>query len=283
MTSSPAAPGVRRTVWLAALVFLLTFTAVAGLAVTWFRTVAEPRVTLLGSGGAVSVLVTAGTSRLLIATGDNTTDFDNALGAALPPTIRRLDVLLVPGSEQGSVVAAHVLRARGARYGAFIGPPGSATRELAVSLGLDVLTAPRRYQLADGVSVTVDVGPVVSSNERVPWRATVSHGETTVIILSDGAEFANLEPAEYISALIIVRGQPGRALANANVPALMLSEDVTRKLNWREELARGTSPGLLVLAVADGEAETLRFIDRGLQIPRDAQPLPTMAPSSDDI
>jgi hypothetical protein len=279
MSNSPAASGVRRTVWLAGIVFLLTFTAVGGLAVTWFRSSAEPRIILLGSGEAVSVLVTAGSSRLLIATGDNTTDFGNALDAALPPTIRRLDVLLVSGG-QGSSVASHVLRTRDARYRAFIGPPGPGALDLAADLGVDTLTTSRRFQLARGVSVTIDVDSPATEDDRISWRATVNHGVTMVIILSDGADISVLQRSGFISALVVVRGRPESALANFDVHALMVNEDITRRANWREELARGTSPGLLVLPIANGETETLRFVDRGLQIPRDAQPLPTVGPSA---
>jgi hypothetical protein len=280
MASSPAASSLRRTLWLAGLVFLLTFTAVAGLAVTWSRTAAEPRIILLGSGGAVSVLVTAGSSRLLIATGDNTTDFGNALDAALPPTIRRLDVLLVAGD--GGVVP-HALRTRDARYRAFIGLPNASVGDLATDLGVDTLTAPRRFQLAEGVIVTVNVDPVTTTDDRTSWRATISRGETTIIVLSDGADVANFEPTGFISALVVARGQPDRALINAEVHALLLSEEAARKPTWREEFARGRSPGLLVLPVANGQAATLRFVDRGLQIPAEAHPLPTVSPSSEDV
>jgi hypothetical protein len=283
MTSSPASSGVRRTLWLAGLVFLLTFTAAGGLAVTWFRTSAEPRIILLGSDGAVSILVMAGSSRLLIATGDNTTAFDNALDAALPPTIRRIDVLLVPGGGQGETVAAHALRTRDARYRAFIGPPRSSMLEFESSDAIDSLVTPRRFELADGVRVTLQVDPDGGADDRVHWRATVRHGDTSVIILANGADLAGFEPVEFISALVLVRGAPDGTLADFDLHALVLNEENTRKTTWRQDLARSAPPALIVLPVADGNVETLRFVEGGLQLPEAARPLPTVVPMSDDI
>ena len=57
-----------------------------------------PQVALLGSGNRLSLLVTDGPARLLLATGDNPIEYENALTHVRPIFARRVDVLLVAGS-----------------------------------------------------------------------------------------------------------------------------------------------------------------------------------------
>ena len=55
----------------------------------------EPTVTLLGAGDGISLLVTDGPARLLIATGNDSADFGNALSDARPFCHNRIDILLL--------------------------------------------------------------------------------------------------------------------------------------------------------------------------------------------
>ena len=64
---------------------------------------------LLGAGNRLSLLVTDGPARLLLATGDNPIEYENALTHVQPIFARRVDVLLVAGSGDTLLVplAAH--------------------------------------------------------------------------------------------------------------------------------------------------------------------------------
>ena len=72
---------------------------------------------LLGSGNRLSLLVTDGPARLLLATGDSPIDYENALTDVRPIFARRVDVLLVAGSGNTLLVplAAHERFARAQR------------------------------------------------------------------------------------------------------------------------------------------------------------------------
>ena len=82
----------------AALVFLVAAAGSVAAFTFWLQGLTTPQVVLLGSGNRLSVLVTDGPARLLLATGDNPIEYENALSDVRPIFARRVDVLLVAGS-----------------------------------------------------------------------------------------------------------------------------------------------------------------------------------------
>ena len=91
----------------AALVFLIAGAGSVAAFTFWLQGLTAPQVVLLGSGNRLSVLVTDGPARLLLATGDSPIDYENALGDVRPIFARRIDVLLVAGSSD-KIGRAHV-------------------------------------------------------------------------------------------------------------------------------------------------------------------------------
>src|SRR5262249_699904 len=82
----------------ALLVFVIVVVGCALGFALWFLDVSAPQVDVLGSGNRLSLLVTDGPARLLLATGDNPDQFDNALARFRPIFARRVDVLLMAGA-----------------------------------------------------------------------------------------------------------------------------------------------------------------------------------------
>ena len=197
----------------AALVFLVAAAGTVAAFTFWLRDLTAPQVVLLGSGNRLSLLVTDGPARLLLATGDSPIDYENALSEVRPIFARRVDVLLVAGS--GST-----LRVPLAAHGDSHVRSASALAPLPPSPEADALGAiasfssPRRVRLGPSTQVTVETAlPFgVDADEEFPaWRATVEHGQTRVVVLSDGPAAALFPPATAPSVLAVSGADPAAA------------------------------------------------------------------------
>jgi hypothetical protein len=76
----------------AVLVFLIAAAGSVAAFTFWLQELTAPQVALLGSGNRLSLLVTDGPARLLLATGDNPIEYENALTHVRPIFARRIDV-----------------------------------------------------------------------------------------------------------------------------------------------------------------------------------------------
>lgn len=254
-----------------------------GFGLLWEHDLRSPRVVLLGSGERLSVLVTAGNARVLLATGNDPSAFANALEQARHPTTRRLDVVLVVGSGRSLLAPASLVEDPHVRYRASVGQLVSSAESAALTKeGLPVFPSPRRIQLADGVSIVLE-----SRARREPdgdpseaaWQATVTRGTTTVSILSDGDAATLFRQPARVSALIVV-GE--KALAGWDViPAPVLAVaggDGSRTISGSDLRAyareRFDDP-TWAIRLHPGEVSSFRFVDGGLELSSDAaQPLP---------
>jgi hypothetical protein len=87
-----------QTAGLALLVAAIGFAATVVIGAADSRSYARPMVTVIGAGNGLSILVTDGPARLLIASGDDPAAFGNALAKTRPLGRDRIDVLLLAGT-----------------------------------------------------------------------------------------------------------------------------------------------------------------------------------------
>jgi hypothetical protein len=272
MKSRSRTEGWWRSHWITAIVAACAFLSAFTVTQVWAKNAADVRIFVLGSGSQLSILVTAGEARLLIAAGDDTTAFGNALAQALPPTARRIDVLMWAGSGQSSIVSRHA-EGRGARYLVDLNPvpAPSVARELDESETLD-FSGTRRLELPKGVFVSVEVAPP-SADDRDPqeiaWRITVERQATRVMILSDGAHARLFPPPGSISALIVATNDPEAAVSTNAAPVVIVNAVSVSQSELLQDMAPVTGDDQLILRVHPGQAQGLRFDDLGLQIPQD--------------
>ena len=171
----------------AGLVFLVALVGV-GIAVgLWYRDIMSPRIVFLGSGDRLSVLVSDGPSRLVIASGDDPTGFENALTSVLPIFARRVDVLLVSGAKTtllAPVAAAQDDQVRTIRSLGSVPPSVEASELGAVS----ELTVPSRIRLSPEITLAIEtaVAEDAEPDDPVSWRAVIERGPTRIVVLSDG-------------------------------------------------------------------------------------------------
>ena len=152
----------------AALVFLIAAAGSVAAFTFWLQDLTAPQVAILGSGNRLSLLVTDGPARLLLATGDNPIDYENALTHVRPIFARRVDVLLVAGS--GSTLLRSARRARRfARAQRDRAGAAAAARPRADALGaIASFSSPQRIRL--GPSIAGDC------RDRAPLRGGCGRG-----------------------------------------------------------------------------------------------------------
>ena len=145
----------REVVTTAVLVFLVAAAGSVAAFTFWLRDLTAPQVAILGSGNRLSLLVTDGPARLLLATGDSPIDYENALTHVRPIFARRVDVLLVAGSGSTLLVP---LAARGdshVRSATALAPlPRSAEADAIGAIAS--FSSPQRIRLGPSIQVTVE-------------------------------------------------------------------------------------------------------------------------------
>ncbi|MCC6314097.1 MAG: hypothetical protein IT337_08775 [Thermomicrobiales bacterium] len=249
-------------------VFALAAAGFVPLNIAWLRDMRESRVVLLGSGDRLSVLVLAGDSRLLIATGDDPIAFGNALERQRRPTQRRLDLAFVAGAGDDVLVPAAVAADPGVRLLAALVPFAQAP-DHTVLRGLPALSAPRRIILGDGVVVTLEPIPA-ADDEVAAWRAIVERNDARIVILSDGSAAGRFSPPPASGLLVIAGGKPLEAWGEAPTIALAHADKAITPRKLRDAAAGGASVPRYDVRVHPGDSVAVRFVESGIALPQDA-------------
>jgi hypothetical protein len=259
-------PGLALT---ALLMFLVVGVSCVLAFTVWMRDLAAPRVAILGSGNQLSLLVTDGPARLLLATGDDPIQYENALTRVRPIFARRIDVLLMAGSGESLLVPLAAEADAHVRMSMAIAPlPPSAE---ASAIGpVAAFTAPRRITLGPSVAVTIETALPFGADEEETfpsWRATIEHGETRVVVLSDGDAAALFPPDSPASVLVVSGAAAASAWGNSPAAAIVANGAVVSGSALREALGASPRPPRWAFLVHSGEALRLTFIEGGIEIP----------------
>jgi hypothetical protein len=253
----------------AALVFLVAAAGTGAAFTFWLQDLDAPQVALLGSGNRLSLLVTDGPARLLLATGDSPIDYENALTQVRPIFARRVDVLLVAGS--GSTLRVP-LAAQGdshVRSVTALAPlPRSAEADAMGAIAS--FSSPQRVRLGPSTQVTVETALPFGADadtESPAWRATIEHGQTRVVVLSDGPAAALFPPASAPSVLAISGSDPAAAWDLSPAVAFVANADMIDGPDMRAAFTESHRPPQWGYRVSPGEALRLRFVPGGVELP----------------
>ncbi len=231
------------------------------------RHCARPSITVLGSGSDLSILVTDGPARLLLAVGNDPAGFGNALEQSRPFGCDRIDILLLAGSTSDVTFLTRARRAARARHVEAIGRP-----ELLGTLGLPPeshLPSPRRFRLSAETRVTVETAEQADAEDgpAFGWRATIEHGATRVVVLSDGRFAGTFPESGPVSALIVGGAAAPSALDQIETGVLIASASEVSGKEARDAVTATARDRRWVLRVFPGEAKRFDFTDRGLALP----------------
>ena len=278
--NEPAEHSWRDLLVTTATVFLVTLIGVGIAAGIWYREIMSPRIVFLGSGDRLSVLVTDGPSRLLIASGDDPTGFENALTSVMPIFARRVDVLLVSGTKSTLRAPLSAVDGGQVRLTRSLGgiPPSLEASELGA---MPELVMPGRIKLSPDITLAIETATAANARPDDPpaWRAIVQRGNTRIVVLSNG-EAAGLFSAPPPASIIAVVGDdPVAGWANAPGVALVAAADELSGPELRERFT-GTHAPTWGFRVASGEALTFHFVENGLEVSGESaqQPEPAATP-----
>jgi len=264
----------REVLHTAGTVFLVTLVGV-GIAVgMWYRDIMSPRIVFLGSGDRLSVLVSDGPARLLIASGDDPIGFENALTSVLPIFARRVDVLLVSGAKTTLLAPVAATQGEKVRTTRSLGviPPSLEASELGA---VTVLTVPSRIRLSPEITLAIETAlpEDAKPDDPLSWRAVVERGNTRIVVYSDGeapALFAAPPPASVVA---VTGDGPVAGWNAAPGVALVASAGELTGPALRERFAGANAPRW-GFRVASGEALTFHFVENGLEVAAEAAQQP---------
>ncbi len=228
-----------------------------------------PGVAVLGSGSRLSLLVTAGDARLLLATGDDPVALKNALDLARHPTTRRLDVLLVAGQSRDLQAPAAIADSEHARFMARIGLPSD--RSLPPSLqGLPTIPVERRFRLPEDIEILVRWEPADTNDSAPMWVAMISHDNSSIAVLSEGDAATLLGSVAAVNAVIVAGSEPLDALRSVSTGAIVTTESAVTGKELRQSAAAMAGHAVWGVRVYPGEAVRLTFADGAVTVPPDA-------------
>jgi hypothetical protein len=258
-------------------VFLVALVGV-GIAVgMWYRDIMSPRIVFLGSGDRLSVLVSDGPSRLLIASGDDPTGFENALTSVLPIFARRVDVLLVSGANTTLLAPLDATRGEQVQMVRSLGtiPPSLEASEFG---GVTELTAPSRIRLSPEITLSIEtaIPEDAEADDPVSWRAVVERGQTRIVVLSDGEATRLFSLPPPASVIAIAGDDPVAGWDAAPGVALVTAAGELSGPKLRERFARDNAPRW-GFRVASGEALTFHFVEHGLEVSEESAQQPESA------
>jgi hypothetical protein len=227
----------------------------------------RPAVIVLGSGNNLSVLVTDGPARLLLAAGDDSAAFGNALAKTRPLGRDRIDVLLLAGTTNDVTFLSRARRTAEGRHVEALGNP-----ELIGALGLPadaLLLSPRRFQLTRETHVTVETVDRSETAEgpSFAWRATIDHGTTRLLVLSDGRAVGDFASVGPVSALLVGGEHAVESLSQVDTQVLVVSAVALAGKEVRGEVAEFARSRKYVVRVFAGDATSFAFTDGGLELP----------------
>jgi hypothetical protein len=263
-----------------AIVFVVTAIGCTAVFALWRQELHPPRVVVLGSGDRLSLLVSEGPARLVLATGDDPIGFENALTRVLPLFARRVDLLLIAGSGRSLLAPVTAAGDPHVRTMAALAPLPPSPESDAIG-PIVPIAPPQRIQLGPTVSVTVETALPFAADpgESFPaWRATIERGQTRVIALSDGDAAALFPPAEPASVLIVSGPDPIEAWDSTPAVGLVANSEEINGPALRAAFSETSHPPEWGFVVFPNEALALELVPGGIELP--SEPAHTLDPHS---
>lgn len=267
-----------RTIELFVFIALLALGGTAIVSASWIRDYAQPRVTLLGAGRGISVLVTAGSTRVLIVEGTDPAELGNAVAKARHPGLDRIDLLIISGNAAASGFAPRVIGLLDPRSVLSVGSAASLA-----PLGLlpeQIIDRSMEIELEDGVTISIDLWPAVGAeNEDVTWAARIERGGAAVYWVSDREALIQNPPSERVDVTIIGRGRPAGDTPLPLTRAIVVPGESITGPELRSVALASLGPETQTCRVFAGEAVRIDLNPEGIRTVPGA--IPAGTPSAD--
>lgn len=169
---------------------------------SWERGYAESAVTVLGSGDGLSALIQIETTRILIVSGDDPSEFANALARARPGQTPRIDLVVVtPGATR---VASRAIAIVNPAQVLVLESPLFEVVPHEWDAATSIVSVVSTVDIKDHATIEIDPGYAVNTaNAGWSFRLRSSIGDLLI------SERAPLTVLPQIDAFVIAGGEPG--------------------------------------------------------------------------
>lgn len=271
--------------------WLLLGTVAIVLAVTtfaipaWTAARSSPRVVLLGSGSALSVLILSGDTRVVIAAGDDPAAFGTAFGGAIALAGGRIDLLIVGATGKELAVPADLAHGSDVRQVVRLGAPHPAAETGDLPDDLPQVPPLARIDVAPGLAATIETVEIPKPDEPgdfdLAWRAEIRYSAATVTVLSAAEDAGQFAPLDSRGVLVAASGDELGALLPSPAGALVVSAKDVDGGELRANLPPLLLADLPTVRVHSGTAVTLLLTEGGVELPANdvvvVRPLPETA------
>lgn len=226
-TNTPANRSRARTLELFVLVFLVALGGTSVVAASWARDIAQPRAILLGADRGISVLVTAGATRVLIVNGTDPAALGNAVSAARHPGLDRIDIMIVSGNAAAAGLVPQAVELLNPREVITVGGTGSLEGTSIVPR--KVIENSTVVELPEGVTISIEVWPAADGeNDDVTWAAAIERGDASLYWVADREQLMQETLPATTDVTVIGRGAPAADSPFPNTTAIVAAgESIT--------------------------------------------------------
>jgi hypothetical protein len=259
----------RSNVLTALIALMITIIGGSLVCLSWMRELQEPSVTFLGSGSDLSVLVSDGPARILLATGDDPIAFENAFLATQPLFARRIDLLLISGDAASLRVPEAARNATLPRQIAAVGelPPSP---ELEVMQPMEVLSGHRHIRLSGGTSIWIETQMPVGADPldtTEEWRLSIDHGGTRIVVYSDGQSVPLFPPQRPASIVAVAGSDPLTFLTEGDGSVFVANATRIGGPELRESISAPDADTSWIVRIHPGDAVRMELTPEGVAVP----------------
>jgi hypothetical protein len=256
--------GWARTIELFVFVTLVALGGTTIVAASWARDVAEPRAILLGADRGVSLLVTAGSARVLIVSGTDPAQLGNAVSKARHLGLDRLDLLIVSGNSGATELATRIVDLLNPRMVVAVGS-GASLAPSGIIPG-KIVASPTEIELPEAVTVAIDVWPSADGeNEDVTWSARVERAGSSVYWVSDREALMQEPFPDEVDVTILGRGQPADDTPFPNTRVVVVAGESISGPDLRALMVGSIGPDVETVRIFAGEERRIDLDPEGIR------------------
>lgn len=231
------------------------------------RSVNRPAIHVIGSGDRLSVLVVSGSTRVLLAGGDDGSAFMNGLADTLGLSGHGIDAAVISGADSDMAVANRVVRDIAPDRMLMVEGPLADRRSELTKREIVMIARPISIELPDATRIVVTPSPSAGELASGEWTATIMHRNSTVLVasrLDRGIEWsANLE------ALIVCGDAKADALVAVPAAAFVLRSTALDRDELESAIGDAENDRWLV-RVGETSAARIGLVESGLELPGSA-------------
>ena len=258
------------------LVLLVVLGATSIVTASWAHDLSTPRVTLLGADRGVSVLVTAGSSRVLILSGTDPAELGNAVSDARHPGLDRIDLMIVSGNASAAELAPRAIQLLQPRMVVVIG--GTASLEKSGIVPGKIIDHTTAIELSEGVTITIEVWPAAGGeNEDVTWAAMIDRGGASVYWVSDREALMQEELPDEVDVTIVGRGKPAGDTPFPKTRVIVAAAESIEGPDFRALALDSIGPEVETVRIFAGEATRIDLDPEGIRVVDGGTPAGTPA------